>query len=141
MLLLLISIPLFLSKVYYSYYFYIAVFNFTCVMFWVWEMSVKLILSFDFVSFSIFSLLFWASFYIAAPLSLASSCVLEVFSYTGGHIAEFIVKGRERMPVMEFSWWDLLKPLISLGWCQWIGSAIFIWGWIHQLNCHAILVS
>lgn len=80
-------------------------------------------------------------FYIAAPLSLASACALEVLSYAGGQIAEFIVKGRERMPVMEFSWWDLLKPLISLGWCQWIGSAIFIWGWIHQFRCHAILGS
>ncbi|OEL38183.1 Polyprenol reductase 1, partial [Dichanthelium oligosanthes] len=32
-----------------------------------------------------------------------------------------------------------LKPLLKLGWCQWIGAVIFIWGSLHQIWCHAIL--
>uniref|UniRef100_A0A0D3BDZ5 3-oxo-5-alpha-steroid 4-dehydrogenase C-terminal domain-containing protein n=1 Tax=Brassica oleracea var. oleracea TaxID=109376 RepID=A0A0D3BDZ5_BRAOL len=27
-----------------------------------------------------------------------------------------------------------------LGWCQLIGGAFFLWGWLHQRRCHAILV-
>lgn len=75
-----------------------------------------------------------------APLSLGSSCAPESLSYAGGQIADFIVKGRARMPDPEVRWWEFLKPFIILGWCQWIGAAIFIWGWLHQLHCHAILV-
>lgn len=80
-------------------------------------------------------------FYTAAPLSLASTCAPEVLSYVVDQIAEFIVRGRARMPAFEFDWWEFLKPLINLGWCQWSGAAIFIWGWLHQLRCHAILGS
>ncbi|CAF1706361.1 unnamed protein product [Brassica oleracea var. botrytis] len=28
-----------------------------------------------------------------------------------------------------------------LGWCQLIGGAFFLWGWLHQRRCHAILGS
>ncbi|XP_072984104.1 polyprenal reductase 1-like [Typha latifolia] len=79
-------------------------------------------------------------FYIGAPLSLSSSCIAEATSYAGGKIAEFIVKGRARMHI-EVDWWALVKPLLCLGWCQWVGAAVFIWGWLHQLNCHKILGS
>ncbi|XP_008779870.2 polyprenol reductase 1 isoform X1 [Phoenix dactylifera] len=80
-------------------------------------------------------------FYTMAPLSLGSSCAPEALSYAGDQIAEFIVKGRARMPDLEVDLWKLLMPFIKLGWCQWIGAAIFIWGWLHQLRCHAILGS
>lgn len=80
-------------------------------------------------------------FYIAAPLSLANTCLLEVVNYIRSQTVEFIVKGRERMPDLELHWWEFLRPLTNLGWCQWFGAAIFIWGWLHQLRCHAILGS
>ena len=45
------------------------------------------------------------------------------------------------MPVIEFDWWGYMSSLMKLGWPSWLGAAIFIWGWIHQHRCHAILVS
>ncbi|OAY82498.1 Polyprenol reductase 1 [Ananas comosus] len=89
----------------------------------------------------IFGYLAGLFFYIAAPLSLGSSCLLEALNYARGQIAEFIVKGRARMPDIEVDWLGLLKPLLNLGWCQWVGAAIFSWGWLHQLHCHMILGS
>nr|XP_010919154.1 polyprenol reductase 1 isoform X1 [Elaeis guineensis] len=89
----------------------------------------------------IFGYLAGLFFYVMAPLSLGSSCAPEALSYAGGQIAQFIVKGRARMPDLEVHLWELLKPFIILGWCQWIGAAIFIWGSLHQLRCHAILGS
>ncbi|XP_043711784.1 polyprenol reductase 2-like [Telopea speciosissima] len=80
-------------------------------------------------------------FYAAAPLSLCSICVPEVLSFAAHHMAEFIVNGRDHMPKIEFDWWGYMKPLTKLGWCQWIGAAIFIWGGIHQSRCHSILGS
>lgn len=68
------------------------------------------------------------SFYVAAPMSLCCSLFPVVLNYT--------IRGR--MDLAEFR--DYLKPLPQLGWYQWIGTAIFMWGWIHQLRCHAILV-
>ncbi|KAF8406516.1 hypothetical protein HHK36_008605 [Tetracentron sinense] len=80
------------------------------------------------------------SFYTAAPLSLCINCIPEVLKFATGRVAEFIVKGRDRMQIIEFDWWEYVNPLTKLGLCQWIGAAIFIWGWIHQHRCHAILV-
>ncbi|OVA12602.1 3-oxo-5-alpha-steroid 4-dehydrogenase [Macleaya cordata] len=80
-------------------------------------------------------------FYTAAPLSLCSICAPEVFSFALRQVAEFIVKGRDKMPIIEFDWWGYVQPLTKLEWVQWIGAAIFIWGWIHQRHCHAILGS
>lgn len=80
------------------------------------------------------------SYYVAAPLSLASSCLPEAIQYIQYHIAEFIVKGRARMPDLVIDPSHLLKPLLNLGWSQWIGAVIFIWGSLHQSRCHAILV-
>lgn len=86
------------------------------------------------------SFFFPASYYVAAPLSLASSCLAEAIQYLRYQIAEFIVKGRARMPDLAIDPSHLLKPLLKLGWCQWIGAVIFIWGSLHQIRCHAILV-
>ncbi|KAI0501064.1 hypothetical protein KFK09_019282 [Dendrobium nobile] len=80
-------------------------------------------------------------FYTAAPLSVGSTCALEAINYVRSQIVEFIVKGRSRMPDVEFFHWEPLKPLFYLGWCQWFGAALFVWGSIHQLRCHAILGS
>lgn len=80
-------------------------------------------------------------YYVAAPLSLASSCLPEAIQYLRYQIAEFIVKGRARMPDLSIDPSHLLKPLLKLGWCQWIGAVIFIWGSLHQIRCHAILGS
>src|SRR6185312_16727526 len=73
-------------------------------------------------------------------LSLASSSLLEAIQYLRYQIAEFIVRGRARMPDLVIDPSHLLKPLLNLGWCQWIGALIFIWGSLHQIRCHAILV-
>ena len=35
----------------------------------------------------------------------------------------------------------LVMPLLMLGWREWIGATIFIWGLLHQFHCHKILVS
>ncbi|ONK63168.1 uncharacterized protein A4U43_C07F12110 [Asparagus officinalis] len=79
-------------------------------------------------------------FYTAAPLSLASKFSLEALSYSVNLLTEFTVKGPTELPV-DFTWKEILKPVIGLGWCQWIGSTIFMWGWLHQLRCHQILGS
>ncbi|KAF7017682.1 hypothetical protein CFC21_031084 [Triticum aestivum] len=80
-------------------------------------------------------------YYTAAPLSLASSCLPEAIDFIRGQIVEFIVKGRARMPDLVIDSPSLLKPLLKLGWCQWIGAIVFIWGSLHQIRCHAILGS
>ncbi|KAF7010340.1 hypothetical protein CFC21_024764 [Triticum aestivum] len=80
-------------------------------------------------------------YYTAAPLSLASSCLPEAIDFIRGQIVEFIVKGRARMPDLVIDSPSLLKPLLKLGWCQWIGAIIFLWGSLHQIRCHAILGS
>jgi 3-oxo-5-alpha-steroid 4-dehydrogenase 3 len=66
---------------------------------------------------------------------------LDVYEFAANGVAEFIVRGKSQMPAIEFDWWEFVNPLMKLGWRQWIGAAIFCWGWIHQRNCHAILVS
>ncbi|KAF7002912.1 hypothetical protein CFC21_018318 [Triticum aestivum] len=80
-------------------------------------------------------------YYTATPLSLASSCLPEAIDFIRGQIVEFIVKGRARMPDLVIDSPSLLKPLLKLGWCQWIGAIIFSWGSLHQIRCHAILGS
>ncbi|GMN55797.1 hypothetical protein TIFTF001_024925 [Ficus carica] len=81
------------------------------------------------------------SFYIAAPLSLCCNCTPDVYKFVLNGVAEFIVKGKSRMPSLEFDWWEFTIPLVKLGWFQRIGAAIFFYGWIHQRRCHAILGS
>ena len=38
-------------------------------------------------------------------------------------------------------WESFVYSVAMIGLNHWVGSAIFIWGSIHQLRCHAILVS
>lgn len=78
---------------------------------------------------------------MAAPLSLCCNCIPEVYEFAVNGVAEFIVRGKSQMPAVEFDWWEFVNPLVKLGWRQWIGAAIFFWGWVHQQRCHAILVS
>ncbi|OMO74423.1 hypothetical protein CCACVL1_16748 [Corchorus capsularis] len=80
-------------------------------------------------------------FYIAAPLSLCCTYAPEVFKFTLNLVSEFIVRGKNQMPAIEIDWLEAINPLLKLGWGQWIGCAIFLWGWIHQRRCHAILAS
>jgi len=55
-----------------------------------------------------------ASYYVAAPLSLASSSLPEAIQYLQYQIAEFIVKGRARMPDLVIDPSHLLKPVLKL---------------------------
>lgn len=80
-------------------------------------------------------------FYTAAPLSLCCTFAPEVFEFAVNQMVEFIVKGKNRMPDIEFDLWDFVNLLLKLGWFQWVGVAIFVLGWIHQCRCHAILGS
>ncbi|KAG2703246.1 hypothetical protein I3760_06G130100 [Carya illinoinensis] len=80
-------------------------------------------------------------FYTAAPLSLSCNCIPEVYEFLVSGVAEFIVRGKNQMPAIEIHLWEFVNPLMKLGWCQWIGAAIFCWGWIHQQRCHSILGS
>ncbi|KAL0534854.1 hypothetical protein IC582_029151 [Cucumis melo] len=89
----------------------------------------------------IFGYLTGLFFYTAAPLSLCSNCILEVYHFAASGLAQFIVQGRRHMPDVEISPLDAVIPLSNLGWCQWIGAALFFWGWIHQHRCHQILGS
>ncbi|KAL3597417.1 hypothetical protein D5086_009054 [Populus alba] len=88
----------------------------------------------------IFGYLTGLFFYTAMPLTLCCTCAPNVFKFGTSEVTEFIVKGRSLMQAIEFDWWDFVNPFSKLGWCQWIGAAIFLWGWIHQHRCHAILV-
>ncbi|CAN0890455.1 Polyprenol reductase 2 [Linum grandiflorum] len=72
-------------------------------------------------------------FYTAAPLSLCCRYASEAFKYGADSISEG--KG------FQLDWWAFLNPLLKLGWLPWIAAAVFLWGWIHQLRCHAILGS
>ncbi|MBA0822369.1 hypothetical protein Goarm_019174 [Gossypium armourianum] len=76
-----------------------------------------------------------ASYYIVAPLSLCCTCALEVFEFT----LDLVSEGRKQWQPLEVIGGNRFP--LWLGWKQWVGSAIFLWGWIHQLRCHAILVS
>ncbi|KAL5791084.1 hypothetical protein ACOSQ2_005972 [Xanthoceras sorbifolium] len=78
----------------------------------------------------IFGYLAGIFYYALAPLSLCCTLAPEVFKFAA-----------EQMAAFEFEWWEFVNPLVKLGWLQWIGAAIFLWGWIHQHHCHVILGS
>ncbi|KAI4342105.1 hypothetical protein MLD38_026762 [Melastoma candidum] len=80
-------------------------------------------------------------YYIAAPLSLCCNILPEVLLYWGNVFSEMIMGGQGQMPRVGFKLWESVVPLIELGWHQWIGTTIFIWGWNHQRHCHKILGS
>ncbi|KAL6209515.1 hypothetical protein ACLB2K_020455 [Fragaria x ananassa] len=90
----------------------------------------------------IFGYLTGLFFYTAAPLSLCCNHIPEVYNYSVNGLAEFIVKGKKyTMQDLDFNWLEFTSSLLKLGWLQWIGAAIFFWGWIHQRRCHDILGS
>ncbi|WZY84557.1 hypothetical protein YC2023_030941 [Brassica napus] len=76
-----------------------------------------------------------------SPLSLCINIAPEVVTFAGNQVAEFIAKGKSHTSAPEFDLFSSLSPLMKLGWCQMIGAVIFLWGWIHQRRCHAILGS
>ncbi|KAK1275711.1 Polyprenol reductase 1 [Acorus gramineus] len=76
-------------------------------------------------------------FYTAAPLSLSSSCAPELCNYFTHQVSSINLRNGESSPVIEFEGYALLR----FRWCQWLGAAIFMWGWIHQYHCHSILGS
>lgn len=88
------------------------------------------------VFFSLFSIY---SFYAAAALSLCTLYALKAFNFAADQVAQLTVEG-QGMLVADSDLWGYVMPLRKLGWCQWIGAAVFSWGWLHQLTCHAVLV-
>uniref|UniRef100_A0A6N2L5E3 3-oxo-5-alpha-steroid 4-dehydrogenase C-terminal domain-containing protein n=1 Tax=Salix viminalis TaxID=40686 RepID=A0A6N2L5E3_SALVM len=80
-------------------------------------------------------------FYTAVPLTLCCTFAPEALKFGTNEVFQFIVKGTSSMQDIEFHWRDFINPFLKLGWCQWIGAVIFLWGWIHQHRCHAILGS
>ncbi|KAF2616043.1 hypothetical protein F2Q70_00010569 [Brassica cretica] len=78
-------------------------------------------------------------YYAAVPLSLCVNLAPEVATFAGNQVAEFISKGKDHISSSEFDLLSFLSPLMKLGWCQLIGGAIFLGGWLHQRRCHAIL--
>ncbi|CAN1267449.1 Polyprenol reductase 2 [Linum perenne] len=79
-------------------------------------------------------------FYTAAPLSLCCRCASEAFA----NVVSWLTcggNGAMRAAIQLFDWWDFVNPLLKLGWLPWIGATMFLWGWIHQRRCHAILGS
>ncbi|THG10086.1 hypothetical protein TEA_019828 [Camellia sinensis var. sinensis] len=82
-----------------------------------------------------------SSFYTAALLSLCCTFALETFVFASNRVVEFIVEGKNQIPAKEFDWRGFASPLMILRWYSWIGMAIFLWGWIHQCRCHAILLA
>ncbi|XP_071692462.1 polyprenal reductase 2 [Rutidosis leptorrhynchoides] len=80
-------------------------------------------------------------FYTAAPLSLCCTFAPEVFDCVKNLVAEFIVKGKDRMSRPELTIWMFVTPFLRLRWYAWMGAVIFFWGWIHQFRCHEILGS
>ncbi|KAL9257381.1 Polyprenol reductase 2-like protein [Drosera capensis] len=78
-------------------------------------------------------------FYTAGPLSLCCKSAPQLFTFAANQAAKFLDEGKNQLQSREFGLWDYLHLLMELGWSQWIGAAIFFWGSIHQLRCHAIL--
>ncbi|KAL4569743.1 hypothetical protein LXL04_025385 [Taraxacum kok-saghyz] len=89
----------------------------------------------------IFGYLAGLFFYTAAPLSMCCSFAPEVLNFVKNMVAEFIVKGKDRMLRHEVNVWMFVTPFLKLPWFAWLGAAIFLWGWVHQLRCHEILGS
>lgn len=80
-------------------------------------------------------------FYLAAPLSMCSLCVWEVSSYIITQVVLSILRQRACIVDIELKFLEYGNSLLKLGWWQWTGAFVFMWGWIHQLWCHKILAS
>lgn len=84
-------------------------------------------------------------FYTAAPLSLCSRFAPDVFTLVAEEVTEFIVRGKDHMMSQirgsDLDWCVFVSALVRLNWYSWLGTAIFFYGWVHQLRCHSILGS
>ncbi|CAA7023147.1 unnamed protein product [Microthlaspi erraticum] len=80
-------------------------------------------------------------FYTGAPFSLCVNIAPEVARFAGNQVAEFIANGKGHSSSPEVDLVLSISPLMKLGLCQLIGGAVFLWGWLHQRRCHAILGS
>lgn len=80
-------------------------------------------------------------FYIAAPLSVCSLCYPEVFSYVITQSINSLFRKGAHIEDIEFKVLEYTISLLKLGWWEWTGTIIFIWGSIHQHRCHKILGS
>lgn len=80
-------------------------------------------------------------FYLAAPLSMCSLCVPEVSSYIITQAVLSVLRQRAHIADIELKFLEYGNSLLKLGWWQWTGALVFMWGWIHQLRCHKILGS
>ncbi|KAK4747766.1 hypothetical protein SAY87_014352 [Trapa incisa] len=89
----------------------------------------------------IFGYLVGILYYLAAPLSLCSNFALSIYKFSASQVSELLVRGILQMPASEINFWGITNPLLKLQLHQWIGGALLLWGWIHQLRCHAILGS
>eukprot|EP01018_Ginkgo_biloba_P013470 Gb_17803 [translate_table: standard] len=72
---------------------------------------------------------------------MCSLCAPEVFSYIVTQIVNSVIRQQARIVDIEFKLWEYGKSFWKLGWWQWVGALVFVWGWIHQLCCHKILGS
>nr|GEU64098.1 3-oxo-5-alpha-steroid 4-dehydrogenase family protein [Tanacetum cinerariifolium] len=80
-------------------------------------------------------------YYIAAPLSLCSFAP-EVFKFVKNLANDIMVNGKNTLlSNHKFNIGILVTPFLVLRWYAWLGAAIFLWGWVHQRRCHAILGS
>ncbi|KAJ4836246.1 hypothetical protein Tsubulata_028681 [Turnera subulata] len=84
----------------------------------------------------IFGYLAGLFFYTAAPLSLCHNCALEALQFVADEAVKLNVNNHD----IQFDW-QHVAPIAAMGWCQCAGTAIFAWGSLHQLRCHAILGS
>ncbi|XP_040941097.1 polyprenol reductase 2 isoform X3 [Gossypium hirsutum] len=82
----------------------------------------------------IFGYFIGMSYYIVASLSLCCTCAPEVFEFT----LDLVSEGRKQWQPLEVIGGN--RSPLWLGWKQWVGSAIFLWGWIHQLRILVIYV-
>ncbi|KAJ7537554.1 hypothetical protein O6H91_11G011200 [Diphasiastrum complanatum] len=86
-------------------------------------------------------------YYVVAPLSLcARSCwtmfrsIMQMFVQSilkrqiHSHQSALVAPG-------ELEWREYGKILMTLGWWQWIGAFVVLWGSVHQYRCHVILAS
>ncbi|KAL4337038.1 hypothetical protein AHAS_Ahas12G0070200 [Arachis hypogaea] len=74
-------------------------------------------------------------------MSLCTDCALDVFYFLEILFTKFIIVGKDHMPPVEVELWQVVNPLVRLGWRHWIGAAVLFLGWIHQQRCHKILGS
>ncbi|XVF15877.1 hypothetical protein REPUB_Repub09cG0194100 [Reevesia pubescens] len=83
----------------------------------------------------------WYFAYKVAPLSAEFNVWKSVFLLLLMEVHVLRRLCQELLSITDFDLWGCLKPMTRLGWCQWVGAAIFAWGWLHQYCCHAILGS